>query len=665
MLSTEAQEFISKSPFLFIASRAKNGQIDVSPRGDDPQVLAVRSPTLLVLPDRAGNNRLDTISNMLDQPEVSLAVIGRDCDRFLRIHARSMVSADRKDLEPFEVRGQSPLSVAKLTVRSARFISTVAFEEACFWTPSRENRAPLDLFGMIKDQLAFHAASGYAPEQQYPSSVEVLQNSGFQDAYRTPSYYVGRKSFARFDPHTTNFLASCRFAVLAFSDIRGEINFAFVGGKEGFAAALTAGQFLIRSRSESSSAEPLPAGVVGGLFVRPGMPESLRLNGRIVECNEQGDERTTIIESTEMFLHCANSFARSRIWRPQKRLAWNGLRKFLCRARVAEADGVISFMLEPADDWPLEPFHPGQYVTISYSDVEGTTKFQRCYSLSNAPADTHFRITVRRHAVGVMSCWLHDKVNPGSPVMLGAPRGRFRLNETSGRAVALVSAGVGITPMIPILLHLSGAAPPRPVWFVHGTKNSKEHIMRDVVRTLAEKHPNVHTHFTYSRPLATDKAGHDYDQHGRIGIETFEGLFEIRDTDFYLCGPAEFMTSLRSTLVARGVPRQQIKMELFGASSETRAEQDTNAAGGLPSTVSFTKTGIKVPWKPGDGTLLDLAINLGMNPPYVCRAGDCQSCAQRLIGGEVAYPDDLELEPVEGCLLMCQAVPVGDVSIEL
>ena len=112
MLSPEALDFVRTSPFLFIASRAGGDRIDVSPRGDLPCVLTVISPDTLILPDRPGNNRLDTVGNMLAEPKVCLAVLNPGADRFLRIRARSTVSVAPEDLAPFDIRGLAPLSVA-------------------------------------------------------------------------------------------------------------------------------------------------------------------------------------------------------------------------------------------------------------------------------------------------------------------------------------------------------------------------------------------------------------------------------------------------------------------------------------------------------------------------------------------------------------------------
>lgn len=645
MLSPEALDFVRTSPFLFIASRAGGDRIDVSPRGDLPCVLTIASPDALLLPDRPGNNRLDTVGNMLAEPKVCLAVLNPGADRFLRIRATSAVSVAPEDLAPFDIRGQAPLSVARLTVTSADFIATDAFRRAQFWSPVATNLMPLDLFAMIKDQLVYHADRGVAPEPQQPSAQTILEGSGLSNAYKAPSHYVRRKAFAAFDPHTSTFLAATRFAVLAYCGDDDELDITLIGGETGFATRCDERQLLAR-------ADVTPHGAVGGLFVRPGMPESLRLNGIVGE-PEDGHIR---VDTREMFLHCSNSFVRSRIWRP--RLAWNGKREFICRERRDEAQGVVSFLLAPADDAPLESFQAGQYVTVSGPEVNGRA-LERCYSLSSAPVDDHFRITVKRHEQGAVSRWLHDEIEPGAMLLLGAPRGRFRLDDQSSRPVALISAGVGVTPMMSMLLHLTSTASDRPVWFFHGVRDGGTHPMRQELRALA--HPRLRTHIVYSQPRVQDRIGRDYDQQGRIDIATLAERLDLPGTDFYLCGPNDFMMLLKRQLIDRGVPETQIRLEIFGASGGTGAHHSDAP----PATVTLSRTGTKLAWTPADGALLDLILRKGVDTPYVCRQGYCQSCAQRLTAGEVAYPPDVDVEPAQGYVLLCQATPLGDVSIEL
>jgi ferredoxin len=198
------------------------------------------------------------------------------------------------------------------------------------------------------------------------------------------------------------------------------------------------------------------------------------------------------------------------------------------------------------------------------------------------------------------------------------------------------------------------------VWFIHGARNGRAHVRRDDVRQLAGSGTALRTHFAYSQPAPEDLAGRDYDHRGRIDITTLTALLDPLQTDFYLCGPNDFMMALKAGLTERGVPKERIRMEIFGA-GDSRPGTVTSP----PATVTFARSGVTAKWTSADGPLLDLALGKNLDAPYVCRQGDCQSCAQKLLAGTVAYPADLDIEPTEGHVLLCQATPMGDVSIDL
>jgi len=132
------------------------------------------------------------------------------------------------------------------------------------------------------------------------------------------------------------------------------------------------------------------------------------------------------------------------------------------------------------------------------------------------------------------------------------------------RPVVLISAGVGLTPMVSMLHSLIGDPSPRPVWFIHGARDGAHHALSEEVRTLVADHERAHAHVVYSRPRRDDVAGVDYDSSGRIDSALIATLVPDRDAEFYLCGPAPFMADIRSGLAARGVAENRMHTETFG-----------------------------------------------------------------------------------------------------
>jgi ferredoxin-NADP reductase len=119
---------------------------------------------------------------------------------------------------------------------------------------------------------------------------------------------------------------------------------------------------------------------------------------------------------------------------------------------------------------------------------------------------------------------------------VSAPRGSFRLRQGDG-PVALVSAGIGATPVLAMLHALAVEQSPREIWWIHGARNSGEHPFAAEVRALLEVLPAGRSHICYSAPQSTDRPAVDFDRDGRVGGHLFDELGIPRDADFYICGP--------------------------------------------------------------------------------------------------------------------------------
>ena len=152
--------------------------------------------------------------------------------------------------------------------------------------------------------------------------------------------------------------------------------------------------------------------------------------------------------------------------------------------------------------------------------MPGTGPLKRNYSISSAPEDQSYRISVKREAKpgvppGIVSGWLHDQAGPGTVLKVAPPTGEFFLNEKEDNPVVLLSGGVGLTPMISILEHVVRMGSGRPLWYIHGAENGRVHAMGSHVRELAAQARNVTVRTFYNVPDPGDQAGRDYDERGR------------------------------------------------------------------------------------------------------------------------------------------------------
>jgi nitric oxide dioxygenase len=236
-------------------------------------------------------------------------------------------------------------------------------------------------------------------------------------------------------------------------------------------------------------------------------------------------------------------------------------RSYVVAGKVAEAHDTVSLILTPADGRPAPAFLAGQYVTVA-ADLPGGSRQLRQYSLSQAATGGTLRITVRRvrglggAPDGVVSGFLHDRVQPGDTLQLSHPYGDLTLRDSTAPLV-LVSAGVGVTPMAAILDHVARTQPTRDVTVVHADRSAERHPLRADMRVLGSRLLSFR-HLTW------------YEQ-GATGTGVFTGFIDTDtiplppDADVYLCGPVPFMQAVRAGLHRRGLSDEQIRYEVFGS----------------------------------------------------------------------------------------------------
>ena len=245
-------------------------------------------------------------------------------------------------------------------------------------------------------------------------------------------------------------------------------------------------------------------------------------------------------------------------------------RNVVVSSRVQETPEVVSFVVEATDGSRLPAFKPGQYLSVAVRLPDGARQIRQ-YSLIGLPAShadgTAWAFSVKRvpdlesTPAGEVSTFLHDQVGEGDVLDVSTPYGELTLTEEG--PLVLVSAGIGITPMVGFLRHLGQTRSEREVLVLHADRTVEQHAHRAEVAELVDALPGA-SQVCWYEELTGERAG-DEVRSGRIDLT---GVVLPGDADVYLCGPVPFMAAVKTALLELGVAEENVHYEVFGPSRE-------------------------------------------------------------------------------------------------
>ena len=358
----------------------------------------------------------------------------------------------------------------------------------------------------------------------------------------------------------------------------------------------------------------------------------------------------------QSFEELASAPAQPPTSRPSE--GWNGFTPLRVVSVRPETDTVTSVYLSAPDDSPLPPAKPGQYLTVRLRVDEQPVV--RTYSLSSAPGSDTYRLSIKRESHGVGSTYLTTKITTGQLIDAAAPRGDFVLVDDAS-PVLLISAGIGVTPVLAMLQQLVLNTSSREVWWISAARTPTQHPLASEAHELLTKLPRSHERLFYSA------------NGERLSRDSLARLELPVTATAYLCGPDSFMTDVEADLQALGFAPASIRTEVFGA----RDAINPGIAGGstvvphAPSTpgtgprVTFSRSRLSVAYDTALGNLLELAEECDVPTRWSCRTGVCHTCSTPILAGSVDYAPD-PLEPAAtGEVLLCCSTPTTDVILDL
>jgi nitric oxide dioxygenase len=219
--------------------------------------------------------------------------------------------------------------------------------------------------------------------------------------------------------------------------------------------------------------------------------------------------------------------------------------------RRAGADA-MTFVLEPADDTPVTPARPGQYVSVRVELADGLRQVRQ-YSLSADVATDRRVFTTKLDDGGEVSPVLHRSVDVGDVVELSHPCGDVTLDD-GDHPVVLATAGIGCTPAASILRSLVESGSTRRVVVLHADRALDQWALREQMLDDVDRLHDAGLTLWLEEPAAG----------ARTGFMSLEDVTLPTDATVYLCGPLPFMKSIREQVLAAGVPAQRVRYEVFG-----------------------------------------------------------------------------------------------------
>ncbi len=328
---------------------------------------------------------------------------------------------------------------------------------------------------------------------------------------------------------------------------------------------------------------------------------------------------------------------------------------------IRETPQAVSLEFEiPKEHQDKFTFKAGQYVTLK-TFFDGR-EVRRAYSLCTPPNTEEFRVTVKEVPEGLFSPIANNKLKEGDVLEVHPPEGKFIFEpekDNKPHTYVAFAAGSGITPILSILKSVLELEDHSRFVLVYGNKSPDETIFFRELLELQMEHPDrLYIEFVYSQTREDDS------HYGRIDKSTVN--FVIRNKykkadfkKFYLCGPEAMITQVTEVLLESGIPKGDILFELFSTEVEGEVQSDLEGATELTIVVDDEETTFAMA---RTETVLDAALEQGLDVPYSCQGGICSSCVARITEGTAEMAKNsilVDTEIAEGLILTCQAHPTS------
>ncbi|RJG07536.1 phenylacetate-CoA oxygenase/reductase subunit PaaK [Noviherbaspirillum cavernae] len=338
------------------------------------------------------------------------------------------------------------------------------------------------------------------------------------------------------------------------------------------------------------------------------------------------------------------------------------------RVRNETRDAIAVTFTVPPELKDTFRFNQGQHLTLR-TTIAGED-VRRSYSICSAVQDDALRVAIKRTTGGVFSTWANDTLQPGTTIEVMPPMGHFNtpLSPDNSKHYLGFAAGSGITPLMSIIKTTLATEAHSKFTLFYGNRASSSVIFREELADLKDTYLE-----RFNLVYVMSREQQDIELfNGRITgekcAEFFKHWIDLDDIDTaFICGPEEMMHAVSDALQAHGMPKSNIKVELFAASipKHKHVAQTRPVVGHEECEVTLIMDGRHTIFtmQKDKESVLDAGLRQGIEMRYSCKGGVCSTCRCKVVDGKVDMDVNYALEDYEiarGFVLSCQSFPVTD-----
>ncbi len=310
-------------------------------------------------------------------------------------------------------------------------------------------------------------------------------------------------------------------------------------------------------------------------------------------------------------------------------------------------------------------YKQGQYITLKM--IINGEELRRSYSICTSPyTEKELRVAIKEVKDGRASSYINQKLKVGDVIEVMTPMGNFHsvLSGSNKKNYVLFAGGSGITPMMSILKSILHIEKQSKVTLIYANRDEAATIFKSELEKIAADNtdkftlvnvydsPKTEVADLYKGIVTTDKAKALIEKYG-LGAD-----------EYFICGPGPLMENIKTTLEGLKVAKEKIHIEYFTAVADAVAKAE-GLGKNVKSKITILQYGIETNFdlETEGASILDAAIDAGVDAPFSCKGAVCCTCRAKLIEGEIKMDANFALtdaEVAEGFILTCQAHPLTE-----